>query len=239
MVFRSIVLSLFFCSFLYAQEKPVVVLELFTSQGCSSCPPADTVLEDIKQSMDATKVIPLSYHVDYWDYIGWKDPYASKEYTNKQRFYGQKFNSSSIYTPQLVINGKEHLVGSDKVKIYKKIEKGLQQEAKNAITLKNVSVKNNLVDFSYLVNGTIKQKNIHYILVLNERKTSVKRGENRNRALKNTNIVITEKIEAITSNSNNYQLQIPKTVTTDDKLKLIVLVSDSYLNIETGTQYNL
>ncbi len=240
MFLRIIFLSVFLSGTAFAQEKPVVVLELFTSQGCSSCPPADEVLEEIKYSMDDTSVIPLSYHVDYWDYIGWKDPYASKDYTKKQRFYGQKFQSSSIYTPQLVINGEEHIVGSDRENIYKKIKERLaKKEVPNSVVISNVMADNEKVKFSYTLKGSIEKKFIHYILVLDERKTEVKRGENRNRSLKNSNIVITEKIEAITTQKNTYALQIPDLIDVEDKLKLIVLISDEYLTIKTGAQFSL
>ena len=106
--------------------NPVVVLELFTSQGCSSCPSADVLLK--KVSKNDKSIIALSYHVDYWNYIGWKDPFAKAEFTKKQRAYSAKFYSNTIYTPQTVINGKEHFVGSkvsvmnEKLKQYKKID---------------------------------------------------------------------------------------------------------------------
>ena len=240
MLFRSILLTLFFTVLLSAQQKPVVVLELFTSQGCSSCPPADKLLEEIKNTYNPSEVIPLSYHVDYWDYIGWKDPYASKKFTHKQRIYAQKFFSSSIYTPQLVINAKEHLVGSDKVKIINRIKQLLQKKNNtNIIKIKNAVKQNNKVDFSYQINGDTKRKKIHFLLVLNERITKIKNGENRNRTLTNNNIVITEEIKPITSSKGNYQLSIPKTITEKDTLKLIILISDESLDINTGVQYNL
>ena len=227
MLLRTIFLSLFISSVLFAQEKPVVVLELFTSQGCSSCPPADVVLDEIKSSMDAASVIPLSYHVDYWDYIGWKDPYASADYTKKQRFYGRKFKSQSIYTPQLVINGEEHLVGSDRDNIHKKIKQRLhKKEASNSIKINSAAIENDKVKFSYQVNGDLTEKFIHYVLVLNERQTDVKRGENRNRSLKNSNIVVTEEIESVTDKNGNYELKIPDVIKNKEDLNLIVLISD-------------
>lgn len=93
-------------------DNGIVVLELFTSQGCSSCPAADVQLEEAKKNYPE-RVFALSYHVDYWNYIGWEDPFSKKAYTFKQREYNQKFRSSSNYTPQLVVNGKEHFGGSD------------------------------------------------------------------------------------------------------------------------------
>jgi len=240
MILRFFLTLVFTASLLSAQEKPVVVLELFTSQGCSSCSPADEVLAEIKKTMDNKTVIPISYHVDYWDYIGWKDPYASKANTNKQRFYGRKFESSSIYTPQLVINGAEHLVGSNKEVIHQKIKQRIQNTvAENSVKVITAKKENRKVNFSYKINGDIKSKFIHYLLVLDEKTTVVERGENRNRTLKNPNIVIAEKIEPIDTASGNFQLEIPENIDDSENIKLVVLISDKYLTIDTGTQYTL
>ena len=91
-----------------ATEQPVVV-ELYTSQGCSSCPPADAYLGELVGRED---VIALSLHVDYWDYIGWSDTFASKATTARQRAYGRALKSRYIYTPEMIIDGRRDLVGS-------------------------------------------------------------------------------------------------------------------------------
>lgn len=91
-----------------AEGNPVVV-ELFTSQGCSSCPPADALLHELADRED---VIALALHVDYWDYIGWADTFASPEHTKRQRGYAAAAGARSIYTPQLVINGQDHVIGA-------------------------------------------------------------------------------------------------------------------------------
>jgi hypothetical protein len=116
MLFRSILcgvsLSLALISPALASEiklAPKAVLELFTSQGCSSCPKADAMLTEMSQRPD---VVALAYHVDYWDYIGWEDTFGAKENSDHQRDYATSWGSSRIFTPQLVINGKGGLVGS-------------------------------------------------------------------------------------------------------------------------------
>lgn len=85
-----------------------VVVELFTSQGCSSCPPADALLAELASRED---VIALALHVDYWDYIGWKDSFADPAFTRRQKAYAHAAGARTIYTPQMVVQGQEHLVG--------------------------------------------------------------------------------------------------------------------------------
>ena len=87
--------------------EPFAFIELFTSEGCSSCPSADQNLERIatRAKANGQNVYTLSYHVDYWNYLGWEDPYSSKTFSDRQREYAQQFESSRIYTPQMVING--------------------------------------------------------------------------------------------------------------------------------------
>lgn len=111
-MFKSAALSIAFSAFVattaLAESDPVVV-ELFTSQGCSSCPPADRILHELAKRDD---VIGLALHVDYWDYIGWKDEYALPGHTDRQRAYARGGGRTMIYTPQMVINGQQDVVGA-------------------------------------------------------------------------------------------------------------------------------
>lgn len=91
-----------------AADDPVVV-ELYTSQGCSSCPPADTLLRELAHRDD---VIPLALHVDYWDYIGWADSFADPKFTKRQKSYARAAGERTIYTPQMIVGGSDHVVGA-------------------------------------------------------------------------------------------------------------------------------
>ncbi|MDD9715309.1 DUF1223 domain-containing protein [Dinoroseobacter sp. PD6] len=102
-----------------ADEKTVVV-ELFTSQGCSSCPPADALLAELDKSAD---VIALALHVDYWDYIGWKDSFADPENTERQRGYARAAKARSIFTPQMVIGGVDHVIGYKPMDVANTVQK--------------------------------------------------------------------------------------------------------------------
>ena len=113
-------------------EAAPVVIELFTSQGCSSCPPADRLL---KRLAGDPRVIPLSFHVDYWNYIGWTDPFSSKRWSERQQAYARAFRSNRIYTPQLVVSGRTGLNGSDEAGARKRIAEALAAEPAGRVTV--------------------------------------------------------------------------------------------------------
>ena len=214
------------------EYEPVVVLELFTSQGCSSCPPADVLLDKVKKQYP-NKVYALSYHVDYWNYIGWEDPFSKATYSTKQRLYNQKFRSRSNYTPQMVVNGREHFVGSSASKLNAKIATYGKTSAANKVKLTHAAQSNATVDFEYVVDGELDGKELRVVLVLDEKTTAVKRGENRNRTLKNANIVVAEKYLYLDAATGKGSIDIPNIVNPKDKLTLL-LVTENEVSDITG-----
>src|SRR3954469_735368 len=97
-----------------ANAQPRAVLELFTSQGCSSCPPADKIIGDLAKD---PSIIALSMPIDYWDYLGWKDTLADSRFSARQKAYSRMRGDRDVYTPQVIVNGSAHVIGSDRGKI--------------------------------------------------------------------------------------------------------------------------
>ena len=118
----------------FGNPRTPVLIELFTSEGCSSCPPADALLRklDESQPVSAAELIVLSEHVDYWNDIGWRDPYSSHEFSDRQRVYRELFGLGSVYTPQMVVDGQFELVGSD--------ERGAIRAAEEAVMVQKIPV---------------------------------------------------------------------------------------------------
>ena len=162
-----------------------VVVELFTSQGCSSCPPADALLGELSKRSD---VLALGFHVDYWDYIGWKDPYASKLATKRQKLYAESFKASFVYTPQMVVNGTIESVGSDRAGVEAAVEK-----AKTRAAAHPTLVLERRADGGLLVHigaAEVKRSATVWLACFDrQRSTAVPRGENAGSTLTNYHIV--------------------------------------------------
>ena len=160
-----------------------VVVELYTSQGCSSCPPADAFLGELAMWPG---VIALGFHVDYWDYIGWKDPFAKPAYTERQKSYKRSFANPYIYTPQMVIDGRDHVVGSRRGEIKEKIAEARGRQ-------KTVQVSFDAADGGRVVipagPAPAAGADIWLAVYDKEHETEIARGENSGRTLKDHNVV--------------------------------------------------
>ena len=158
------------------------MVELFTSQGCSSCPPADKFLGELTRRDD---LLPLSVHVDYWDYIGWKDPFADPKNTQRQQRYSKKLGLRYVYTPQMVIQGAFDATGSDRAKVLRQIARAAKLERLAVtINLTKDGVRVVLPDA-----GRVETAAIWLAVFDRQHDTEVKRGENSGQTLRYYNVV--------------------------------------------------
>jgi len=164
-----------------AGEQDLTVIELFTSEGCSSCPPADTFVSELA---DRDDILALSLHVDYWDYIGWKDRFADARYTKRQRKYARQFALRYVYTPQVVVDGSYQSVGSDRREILNAVAKSKNLK-KIPIKLRN-SPEGMVLDLQSTDTGPV---NVYSVFYDRQQESNVRRGENSGRKLVHANVV--------------------------------------------------
>jgi hypothetical protein len=177
----------------HAQRVPVLA-ELFTSEGCSSCPPADQLLQtfDRLQPVDGARIIVLSEHVDYWDRQGWRDPFSQPLFTSRQQQYASVL-SSEVYTPQLVIDGREQVLGNDRAAAQKAIARAAAKP-KTPITVSAVRDGDTAVVTVHF-DAPLDGRNELWIAIADESAHSnVTRGENSGRAL--THIAVVRKLQS-------------------------------------------
>ena len=172
--------------FAVAGEKLPIVIELFTSQGCNSCPPADEFLAELTKRDD---IIALAFHVNIWDYLGWKDTFATDATTARQRTYATFLGERTVYTPQMVIGGVTHKVGSRRSDVAGVID-SLRQSAGPYLDVRVRRVERGKIAVT-IPAGELKQRDVVVWLVRYDsaREVNIKRGENRGRTIIYRNIV--------------------------------------------------
>lgn len=169
----------------------IAVIELFTSEGCSSCPPADEALADIRASAlrEEKRVYPLAFHVDYWNRLGWTDPYSDAAYSDRQRAYAEAFRTDEIYTPQMIVNGREEFTGSDRGRAARAIQTALEKPAAVTLTVAAESLQGDALTVRYTAASSPAGAVVCVAVVESGLETGVKRGENAGRRLRHENVV--------------------------------------------------
>ena len=219
-----------------AGASPVLV-ELFTSEGCSSCPPADALLQklDRDQPVSGTQVIVLSEHVDYWNHLGWKDPYSSRFFSDRQNSYGRHFGLNSVYTPQMVVDGAAELTGSDSHRASAANETASHlQKIPIRISVLSLKAPDTLslhVEAGPLAASSARKNGEVYVAVaLNRAESEVAAGENGGRHLSHTAVVQSLTKVGLLENGKGFarDLQIPLQPRTDaTNLRVIAFVQES------------
>lgn len=169
-------------------DKGFAVVELFTSEGCSSCPPADALIAKVQKESAGKAIYILAYHVDYWNRLGWKDVFSDAAWSQRQKGYSQRLKSE-VYTPQAIVNGRTEFVGSEENNLRNAIKNGLQKDAKTAVAINNVKVASDKIALQYRADGETNNTSLLVALVEKNATSKVERGENAGRTLSHVQIV--------------------------------------------------
>jgi hypothetical protein len=202
------------------------VVELFTSEGCSSCPPADEIVSRLDKKQN---IYVLSFHVDYW-----KDCFSDPAYSERQKQYGDIFHLSSIYTPQIIINGKTEMVGSDENNLRKTIDEYIKEKPAYTISLQLQPIKNNKVFIRGLTNAN-SESQFNLALVQNRTSSHIQRGENQGKTLNHFHIVRAFHMISIQNGMISDELIMPAGLSADDCILIAYLQDKTTGHIEAVT----
>ena len=216
------------------QSDVPVLLELFTSEGCSSCPPADHLLAtlDEKQPVPGALLVVLSEHVDYWNRLGWKDPFSSAQFSERQQVYTSRYGLDGVYTPQLVVDGRYGFVGSDSHATANAIQKAIR-EPKVPITITNAVRKGNELNASIELppDPSLKGvKAILYVALADSRQEShVARGENGGRTLAHVAVTrVLKEVGVIDLDAPSAKaVELPLIAGSEGGLRLVAFLQDA------------
>ncbi|WPU94724.1 DUF1223 domain-containing protein [Mucilaginibacter sabulilitoris] len=209
------------------------VVELFTSEGCSSCPPADALIAKIQQENTGKPVYVLAFHVDYWDRQGWKDRFSDHVFTERQQQYATWLHSNEVYTPQAIINGKTDFVGSEAVKMHSLIARELQHSNQESISLSDLVIGKGKINFKYNVVSP-KRTKVVFVLVQKDAVSQVKSGENRGRTLGHVQIARSlASVDLNSSKTGTMQLGLP-TGTDAGQFEVIAFVQNANNGVITA-----
>jgi hypothetical protein len=208
----GIVLALMTAS---APAQTTVLVELFTSEGCSSCPPADALLRQVNGSLTSAGqlVVGISEHVTYWNSLGWSDPFSSSLYTERQNAYSERFHLEGVYTPQMVINGAEQIVGSDRAALLHAVQEEEEQRPRISLRILSLRVAEKTLTVNFSTSGDLPKQGADLIAVLTDDsdRSSVLHGENSGHTL--AHVAVARSISRVarvqTAGERTVQIQIP------------------------------
>lgn len=210
-------------------QKPTVLVELFTAQGCPSCPAAEKMLAELEnqQPFGEAELITLAFHVDYWDGVGWKDEFASTLFTQRQRVYDRKFRTGKIYTPQMVVDGDIEFIGSKMDKAEKAVQRTVKNtKAKISLAIKDEKLKIKISDLPEHEDATV-----YLAYAENGINTRVKSGQNAGKDLENVSLVRNlNGLGRIMPNENSFELETILQIQKDwkrENLKFVVFIQEN------------
>lgn len=204
---------------------PFAVVELFTSEGCNACPPADELLEKIQAEADKNKqsVYTIAYHVDYWNKLGWKDPYSKLQFTYLQQNYISALNDDNMYTPYMIVNGQTAFNGTNENKANHAIDVALKTTPTFNISIKKDSIINDTLYISYQSNVASADVSIKVLLLESDLKSVVTAGENKGKTFLHNNVCRAYQSKTMSNKTGQVKIAI-KNLILNKNLKMIAFV---------------
>jgi len=215
-----------------AANSGFAVVELFTSEGCSSCPPADEELANIVNEYKHN-VYVLGFHVDYWNNYGWTDIFSSADYTQRQKNYARTLKLPTIYTPQVVVNGVQQFVGSDKVKLRKAINSNLELPAPKMLEITALAEDDRKIQVSYKTTDT---GNLNIALVQLKAENKIAAGENHGATLHHVNIVRDIKTISLETTEGTTVVTMPDGLSPGDCMIIAFAQNENDLKITSAAE---
>jgi hypothetical protein len=191
-------------------ETGFAVIELFTSEGCSSCPPADALLAKIERESKNKPVYLLAYHVDYWDRLGWKDSFSNAKFSARQNQYADWLKLKTVYTPQIIVNGSKEFVGSEENTLRNSIKTALAKPSTSTLQVSLAKTSKNNLTLNYKTDQQTDGYILSIALVTAKATNQVLKGENKGRTLAHVQIVRqleTFPLQGKTNGSVNLQVE--------------------------------
>ena len=220
----------------YNNSQQKVLIELFTSQGCSSCPSADKLVSNLAQN--DTNLVVLSFHVDYWDRLGWKDAFSNHAYTLRQEQYVQAFHDESAYTPQAVVQGEFEMVGSNRSSISAALTK-VRDGNNNVQLAANATLHGTTVTIHYTINEAKPNQQLLAALVQTHTSTAVQRGENSGVQLDGYNVVRSFETFGFAQKEGNVKLTLPSDLKQDNASVVVFAQDATSKKIEAVTEVKI
>ncbi|UJW84299.1 DUF1223 domain-containing protein [Devosia sp. SL43] len=198
------------------RARPKAVVELFTSQGCASCPPADALLTSLAEEGD---VIALAYHVDYWDYVGWEDTFGDADFSDRQRAYNESWGTSRIYTPQMVVNGAKGVVGSRRGEVHAALDGASLPLAVD------ISRYGDMLKIAIPPNTSLDDAVVWMVTYLDRADVTIDKGDNAGKSMVYTQVVTNRQVLGMWEGATGANLKLPiPEVLSDNSTGIAVIV---------------
>jgi hypothetical protein len=223
-----------------SQDKPFAVVELFSSEGCSSCPSADLLVSKLTAwaRQNNESVYPLIFHVDYWNNLGWRDVFSSSQFTQRQSNYAHIFKDQGMFTPQMVVNGSDAFVGSNQGQLQKDLDRELSIPG-NVVLHASFKKKDDQVIVTYDSEGFNSGDVVNIALVQRGLSTEVTAGENAGRTLHHDNVVREFQTKPLTQDAAQVQLSLEKIADIAQSSVIVYVQNPQTMLIEAAKQMDL